>query len=146
MAFIHLVALTSFLYFQLISELANENTLAFLVQDSDFWIYQYPKHVHLLSAKNFDFTALFKDHKTLTTDCYSRQELADHLDWVAHRLSNPKTRKFEVGHLPLLASFKGNNFIHHEELESFHRKLGGYLFTCGATGASSNIIAIQPPL
>jgi hypothetical protein len=48
------------------------NVFAILSQDSDFLIYQYPKTVHYLSAKNFDYRTLYADGKTLRTYEYDR--------------------------------------------------------------------------
>ena len=99
-----------------------------MVEDADFWIYQYPTHVQCLSAAKLDYTTLFEDGISLKTDCYSRQELADHLDEVAHRDAHPQTQPFQVGHLPMLASLKGNSIIPHRMLFWFHRKtLGNFL-------------------
>ena len=52
------------------------NVFAILSQDSDFLIYQYPKRVHYLSAKNFDFRSLYSDGKTLQTYEYDRSAKA----------------------------------------------------------------------
>ena len=94
-----------------------------MTQDSDFLIYQYPEHVKYLSVKDFNFEALFRDHKTLETVAYSRQALANHLDSVAQRAGSTDLCKFEVGHLPLFATLKGNDVIHYDDLAKFHRDL-----------------------
>ena len=107
----------------MIAELADENTIGILTKDTDFLIYQYPKDVKFLSIKDFNFAALYKDQKTLETVSYSREALAKHLDCVARR-SNPLMPRFEVGHLPLLASLTGNDVIFKGDLLNFHRSLG----------------------
>ena len=94
-----------------------------MTQDTDFLIYQYPEHIEYLSLKDFNFAALFKDHKTLETLAYSRQALADHLDSIAQRAGSTNLCKFEVGHLPLFASLKGNDVIHYDDLAKFHKEL-----------------------
>lgn len=62
---------------QVISEMAcdeNLNVFAIMSQDSDFLIYQYPKQVHYLSGKHFDFRSLYSDRKSLRTYEYSRSD------------------------------------------------------------------------
>jgi hypothetical protein len=109
----------------MIAELADDNTIGILTQDSDFLIYQYPKHVHYLSVKKFNFTALFKDCQTLETFAYDRSKLAEHLNNAAKRIGGIQEQVFEVGHLPIFATLSGNDLIHYgsEELGEFHAKI-----------------------
>ena len=132
----------------MIAELSNENTIGILTKDTDFLIYQYPEHVKYLSIKDFNFAALYRDQKTLETVSYSREALANHLDCVAQRINflmsrfevghlpllasltgnaNPLMPRFEVGHLPLLASLTGNDVIFKGDLATFHQSLGNYI-------------------
>jgi len=111
---------------QLIAELADKNTIAILTQDTDFLIYQYPEHVKYLSVKKFDFDKLFDDKQTLVTVCYDRKKLAESLNTVAMNFGRRRfRRRFEVGHLPLFATLKGNDLINFKMLTHFHQRVSG---------------------
>jgi hypothetical protein len=106
----------------MIAEMADENTIGILTQDSDFLIYQYPLHVHYLSIKEFNFDALFNDHQTLKTVAYDRSKLAKHLNNAAKQIGGILDKDFEVGHLPIFATLSGNDIVHYrsKELDRFH--------------------------
>lgn len=100
---------------KLVAQLASDpslNVFGILSQDTDFLIYQYPRHVHYFSATHFDFELLFSNGYSLKTFEYSRIGLAEHLG-------------LKVEHLPLLATLKGNDIIDKFELAQFHNKLIG---------------------
>ncbi len=109
----------------MIAEMADNNTIGILSQDSDFLIYQYPKHVHYLSVKMFDFDALFNDHQTLKTVAYDRSKLAEHLNNAAKQIGRIQGQGFEVCHLPIFATLSGNDIVHYrsEELARFHDRI-----------------------
>ena len=96
----------------MIAEMADDNTIGILTQDSDFLIYQYPMHVHYLSVKKFNISALFEDHQTLETFAYDRSKLAKHLSNAAKQIGRIKNLDFEVGHLPIFATLSGNDLVH----------------------------------
>ena len=61
---------------------------------------------------------------TLETVSYSREQLASHLDSVA-REKDPNLPRFEIGHLPIFATLKGNDVITIGELVPFHNYIMG---------------------
>ena len=109
----------------MIAEQADQDTIAILGQDSDFVIYQVPHHVKYLSILHFDFDALMEDHQTLRTSCYDRQALVECLTSAAERFGGKTfgSRRLEVGHLPLVASLRGNDLIESRRLQRFHNRL-----------------------
>jgi hypothetical protein len=101
---------------QLISELASNSSLnvfAILSQDTDFLIYQYPKHVHYLSARHMDFVALHENGEALRTFEYDRMGLAR---WLG----------LDFGQLPLFATLKGNDLVLPADLADFQNKQIGH--------------------
>jgi hypothetical protein len=115
-----------------IAELADQNTIGILTQDSDFLIYQYPEHVKYLSILNFNFSALFEDAKTLKTVCYDRVAFVKHLNSAAARfggIRNPQFPQLEIGHLPLWATLKGNDLIPCKDLQQFHNWILGNILS-----------------
>jgi hypothetical protein len=109
--------------FQLIAELADDNTLGILAQDTDFLVYQYPDHVHYLSIQKLDFESLFADKTTLKTISYNRFDLVEHLNDAAQKIGyTGNTRLLTVAHLPLLATLKGNCKIYRGDLAPFHNR------------------------
>jgi hypothetical protein len=109
--------------FQLIAELADDNTLGILAQDTDFLVYQYPDHVHYLSIQKLDFESLFADKTTLKTISYNRFDLVEHLNDAAQKIGyTGNTRPLTVAHLPLLATLKGNCKIYRGDLAAFHNR------------------------
>ena len=84
---------------QLIVELAIErDAFAIFAQDTDYLIYQYPKHIHYLSSQHFNWKACFDGTKILRTKTYDRVALAKYLG-------------LSIGHLPLLAAIKGKTTV-----------------------------------
>jgi hypothetical protein len=115
---------------QLIAELADEETIAILTEDTDFLIYQYPEHVKYLSVKKFDFDSLFDDKQTLQTICYDRGVLAEYLNAAAVNFGSRKfKRRFDIGHLPLFATLKGNDLVDSQTLTGFHQRLSGVFYS-----------------
>ena len=93
---------------QLIVQLAIErNAFAIFAQDTDYLIYQYPKHIYYLSSLHFDWKGLFNGSNLLKTKTYDRFGLANALG-------------ISVSQLPLLAVMKGNDLVSTEHLQRFH--------------------------
>ena len=93
---------------QVIVQLAIErDAFAIFAQDTDYLIYQYPKHVHYLSSQHFNWKAFFHGTKILRTKTYDRNALAKYLG-------------LSIGHLPLLAALKGNDVVSKDSLQRFH--------------------------
>ena len=79
------------------------NAFGILSDDSDFLVHQFQPDVTVLSIKHLNL-------ETLDTKAYDRQKLADHLG-------------LEIKDLPLLATLKGNDFMHRMNFTHFHRVL-----------------------
>lgn len=93
---------------QLIVQIAKDrDAFAIFAQDTDYLIYQYPRHINYLSCQHFDWKGLFNGSKILKTKTYDRFVLAKFLG-------------LSVGHLPLLAVLKGNDVVTKDTLQRFH--------------------------
>ena len=88
----------------------KRNAFAIFAQDTDYLIYQYPTHIHYLSARHFKWKELFEGSRDLQTKTYDRLILSACLGLTLMQF-------------PLFASLKGNDVVAFKDLQRFHQWL-----------------------